>query len=122
MKRQGLFSLPYNPLVEITSLCIAAGMIETTTYEALINNNGSRSMFFESICFVLLHQPKHARERLRNLAMSYYYNDSSSGYYNTTNSTLPPDLQKLVRFWRIPPISDVSEYANSSTYWPSSAV
>jgi hypothetical protein len=85
------------------------------------------SKFFESICFLLLHQSKHARERLRNLAMSCYYyyyysNGSSSAFYNTTNCPLPPDLQKLVRFWYLPPGNDVPEYANSSGYWPSSAV
>lgn len=52
----------------------------------------------------------------------YYSNGSSSAFYNTTNCPLPPDLQKLVRFWYLPPGNDVSEYANNSSYWPSSAV
>jgi hypothetical protein len=54
--------------------------------------------------------------------MSYYSNNSSSGFCNTTNCPLPPDLQKLVRFWYLPPGNDVAEYAYSSSYWPSSAV
>ena len=78
--------------------------------------------FFESICFLSCHQSKHAGERLRNLAMDYYNNNSSTGFCNTTNCPLPPDLQKLVRFWYLPPGNDVPEDATSSSYWPSSAV
>ena len=53
--------------------------------------------------------------------MSYYNNESSSGFCNNTNCPLPPDLHKLVRFWYLPG-NNVTEYGYSSTYWPSSAV
>jgi hypothetical protein len=51
-----------NPFVKYFAFVLWLIWIETTTYEALIRDNGSRNKFFESICFVLLHQFKHARE------------------------------------------------------------